>query len=316
MMRTAALRGNSSAMSDAGQGSFRFLKLKSGNLPSRTLPLSSRSFTSLASFPRLSCCAATNLAFGGSLRTSGTVGGFQGLRNMYGVHAFPLSFNRFLPFASALENRSYASHPGTPETMYATTILCVRKGGKVVVIGDGQVTQGSYVVKDNAKKVRTLQNGKILTGFAGAAVDALALFDRLESKLDQYPELMRACVELAKEWRSDKSLRRTLNAVMVVADKDLSLTISGNGDILEPMNGVIGIGSGGIYAQCAAMALIDIESLDAEEVARRSMKIASDTCIYTNHNYVVQVLDGNSDKKPVEEKKDGQASNQEKASQT
>jgi len=113
------------------------------------------------------------------------------------------------------------------QTMYATTILCVRKGDQVVVIGDGQVTQGSFVVKDNARKVRTLQGGKVITGFAGAAVDALALFDRLEMKLEQYPELMRAAVELAKEWRSDKSLKRALNAVLVVADKDVSLSISG-----------------------------------------------------------------------------------------
>lgn len=113
------------------------------------------------------------------------------------------------------------------QTMYATTILCVRKGDEVVVIGDGQVTQGSFVVKDNARKVRTLQGGKVITGFAGAAVDALALFDRLEGKLEQYPELMRAAVELAKEWRSDKSLKRALNAVLVVADKDISLSISG-----------------------------------------------------------------------------------------
>ena len=123
---------------------------------------------------------------------------------------------------------SFAQHEmHGAQTMYATTILCVRKDDEVVVIGDGQVTQGSFVVKDNARKVRTLQNGKVITGFAGAAVDALALFDRLESKLEQYPELMRAAVELAKEWRSDKSLRRALNAVLVVADKDISLSISG-----------------------------------------------------------------------------------------
>jgi hypothetical protein len=126
------------------------------------------------------------------------------------------------------QHTQFAQHEmhGT-QTMYATTILCVRKGDTVVVIGDGQVTQGSFVVKDNARKVRTLQGGKVITGFAGAAVDALALFDRLESKLEQYPELMRAAVELAKEWRSDKSLRRMLNAVLVVADKDISLSISG-----------------------------------------------------------------------------------------
>ncbi|KAJ1488581.1 heat shock protein HslV proteasome-related peptidase subunit [Baffinella frigidus] len=175
--------------------------------------------------------------------------------------------------------------------MWATTILSVRKGNKVVMIGDGQVTQGSFVVKDNARKVRRLQGGNVITGFAGAAVDALTLFDRLEGKLEQYPQLMRACVELAKEWRSDKSLRRSLNAVLIVADKDVTFSISGNGDILEPMSGVIGIGSGGIYAQVAATALIDIDGLSAEDIARRSMKIASDTCIYTNHNYVVEVID-------------------------
>jgi ATP-dependent HslUV protease, peptidase subunit HslV len=175
--------------------------------------------------------------------------------------------------------------------MYATTVLCVRKGDKVVVIGDGQVTQGSFIVKDNARKVRRLQNGQVITGFAGSAVDAIALFERLEGKLEQYPQLMRACVELAKEWRSDKFLRRMLNAVLVVADKEISLTVSGNGDVLETANGVIGIGSGGIYAQCAATALIDIPDLTAEDIARRAMKIASDTCIYTNHNYVVEILD-------------------------
>ncbi len=178
--------------------------------------------------------------------------------------------------------------------MYATTILCVRRGDKVVIIGDGQVTQGSFVVKDNARKVRRLQNGQVITGFAGSAVDAIALFERLEGKLEQYPQLMRACVELAKEWRSDKYLRRMLNAVLVVADKEISLTLSGNGDVLETANGVIGIGSGGIYAQCAATALIDVPDLTAEEIARRAMKVASDTCIYTNHNYVVETLDINA----------------------
>ena len=155
----------------------------------------------------------------------------------------------------------------------------------------------------HAPQVRTLRDGKIISGFAGAAVDALALFDRLESKLEQYPELMRAAVELAKEWRSDKSLKRALNAVLVVADKDISLSISGNGDVLEPTNGVCGIGSGGIYAQCAAMALVDVPGMGAEEVARRSMKIASDTCIYTNHNYVIMSLN-TKDADAKAEKKD------------
>jgi len=178
-----------------------------------------------------------------------------------------------------------------PNRMYATTVLSVRKNGKVVIIGDGQVTQGSFVVKDNAKKVRLLQGGSVITGFAGAAVDAITLFEKLEAKLEQYPQLLRASVELAKEWRSDKQLRRMLNAVLVVADKDVSLTLSGSGDVLEHGDGVCGIGSGGIYAQCAALALKDIPELSAEDVARRAMKIASDTCIYTNHNYVMESLD-------------------------
>ena len=155
--------------------------------------------------------------------------GFAGQRPMLG--RMPSVAPALLP-ALQLARREYMQVAPPHEmhgaqTMYATTILCVRKGDQVVVIGDGQVTQGSFVVKDNARKVRTLQGGKVITGFAGAAVDALALFDRLEGKLEQYPELMRAAVELAKEWRSDKSLRRALNAVLVVADKDISLSISG-----------------------------------------------------------------------------------------
>lgn len=188
-----------------------------------------------------------------------------------------------------------------PNVMYATTILCVRKGDKVVVIGDGQVTQGSVVVKDTAKKVRRLQNGNVVTGFAGAAVDALTLCDKLDAKLEQYPQLLRACVELAKEWRSDKSMRRMLNAVLVVADKDMTLSVSGSGDIMEPINGVCGIGSGGVFAQSAALALIDMD-LDAETIARKAMKVASDTCIYTNSNYVVEIIDIKDEPKKPENK--------------
>jgi len=214
----------------------------------------------------------------------------------------------------ALGSRVYhADSPRDPNAMYATTVLCVRKNGKVVIIGDGQVTQGSFVVKDNARKVRKLQGGKVITGFAGTAVDAISLFERLEGKLEQYPQLMRASVELAKEWRSDKYLRRALNAVLVVADKDVSLTLSGNGDVLEHMNGVCGIGSGGIYAQCAALALVDVPELSAEEVARRSMKIASDTCIYTNHNYVVEMMDIDETEKKDEKKEGGEADKKEEA---
>jgi ATP-dependent HslUV protease subunit HslV len=211
------------------------------------------------------------------------------------THALPETFHsnptRILNRAALFPKYYHPEAPKDPRFMYATTILCVRRGDKVVIIGDGQVTQGSFVVKDNARKVRRLQNGQVITGFAGSAVDAIALFERLEGKLEQYPQLMRACVELAKEWRSDKYLRRMLNAVLVVADKEISLTLSGNGDVLETANGVIGIGSGGIYAQCAATALIDVPDLTAEEIARRAMKVASDTCIYTNHNYVIETLD-------------------------
>lgn len=168
-------------------------------------------------------------ATGGSGAAGLVRAGFGGQRPMLG--RVPCISPAVWPAALQRMRREYtqmAPHEmHGAQTMYATTILCVRKGDQVVVIGDGQVTQGSFVVKDNARKVRTLQGGKVITGFAGAAVDALALFDRLEGKLEQYPELMRAAVELAKEWRSDKSLRRALNAVLVVADKDISLSISG-----------------------------------------------------------------------------------------
>jgi len=169
---------------------------------------------------------------GSGLRAGATALGLAGPCGRAGRSALP-ALGAVLPAqvrwgAPMRPHTQFAQHEmHGAQTMYATTILCVRKGDEVVVIGDGQVTQGSFVVKDNARKVRTLQGGKVITGFAGAAVDALALFDRLEGKLEQYPELMRAAVELAKEWRSDKSLRRALNAVLVVADKDVSLSISG-----------------------------------------------------------------------------------------
>mmetsp|Transcript_14556 Transcript_14556/g.29100 ORF Transcript_14556/g.29100 Transcript_14556/m.29100 type:complete len:246 (-) Transcript_14556:93-830(-) len=214
----------------------------------------------------------------------------------------PQQRGSFGHLASLRASGSRGIHDKDPNTMYATTILCVRKGDKVVMIGDGQVTQGSYVVKDSAKKVRRLQNGNVITGFAGAAVDALTLCEKLEAKLEQYPQLMRACVELAKEWRSDKNMRRMLNAVLIVADKDLTMSVSGTGDLLEPINGVCGIGSGGIYAQCAAQALIDIDGLSAEDIARKAMKVASDTCIYTNHNYVVEIIDVNAPPAPKDAK--------------
>ncbi|MDP1964995.1 MAG: ATP-dependent protease subunit HslV [Reyranella sp.] len=173
---------------------------------------------------------------------------------------------------------------------HATTILSVRKGGQVVMAGDGQVSMGQTVVKANAKKVRRLGNGSIVAGFAGATADAFTLFERLESKLERHPgQLLRACIELAKDWRTDRYLRR-LEAMMAVADKDVSLLLSGSGDVLEPEDGLLAIGSGGNYALSAARALVDIESLDAEAVARKAMKIAAEICVYTNHNVIIEKL--------------------------
>lgn len=173
---------------------------------------------------------------------------------------------------------------------HATTILSVRKGGQVVMAGDGQVSMGQTVVKANAKKVRRLGNGSIVAGFAGATADAFTLFERLESKLERHPgQLLRACIELAKDWRTDRYLRR-LEAMMAVADKDVSLLLSGSGDVLEPEDGLLAIGSGGNYALSAARALIDIEALDAEAVARKAMKIAAEICVYTNHNVIIEKL--------------------------
>ena len=173
---------------------------------------------------------------------------------------------------------------------HATTILSVRKGGQVVMAGDGQVSMGQTVVKANAKKVRRLGNGSIVAGFAGATADAFTLFERLESKLERHPgQLLRACIELAKDWRTDRYLRR-LEAMMAVADKDVSLLLSGSGDVLEPEDGLLAIGSGGNYALSAARALIDVEGLDAEAVARKAMKIAAEICVYTNHNVIIEKL--------------------------
>jgi ATP-dependent HslUV protease, peptidase subunit HslV len=175
-------------------------------------------------------------------------------------------------------------------TWHGTTILSLRKDGKVVIAGDGQVSFGQTVLKSNAKKLRRLGNGSVLAGFAGATADALTLFERLEAKLEQHPgQLSRACVELAKDWRTDRYLRR-LEAMMAVADKTVSLIISGNGDVLEPEDAIIGIGSGGPYALAAARALIDQPGLDAEAIARKAMAIAAKICIYTNENVTVDVL--------------------------
>jgi ATP-dependent HslUV protease, peptidase subunit HslV len=179
----------------------------------------------------------------------------------------------------------------TGKVWHGTTILCVRKASCVVVAGDGQVTFGQTVVKSNARKSRRLAGGAVIAGFAGATADAFALFERLEGKLEQYAgQLTRACVELAKDWRTDRYLRR-LEAMMAVADKSVSLLLSGTGDVLEPEDGLIGIGSGGGYALAAARALLPIDGLDAEEVARRAMTIAAGICIYTNDKVIVEKLD-------------------------
>ncbi|WP_313958419.1 ATP-dependent protease subunit HslV [Chelativorans salis] len=176
------------------------------------------------------------------------------------------------------------------ESMHATTIVTVRKGGKVVVAGDGQVSFGQTVMKGNARKVRRLGKGNVIAGFAGATADAFTLLERLEAKLEQYPDqLMRACVELAKDWRTDRYLRR-LEAMMLVADQRITLALTGNGDVLEPEQGVMAIGSGGNYALAAARALLDTDK-SAEEIARRSMEIAASICIYTNDNVILESLD-------------------------
>ncbi|PPR40383.1 MAG: ATP-dependent protease subunit HslV [Alphaproteobacteria bacterium MarineAlpha6_Bin2] len=176
------------------------------------------------------------------------------------------------------------------KTMHGTTILAVRKGNTVVVAGDGQVTLGNTIMKSNAKKVRRLAGNKVIAGFAGATADAFTLFERLEGKLEQYPDqLSRACVELAKDWRTDKYLRR-LEAMMAVADKKVSLIISGTGDVVEPDDNIIGIGSGGAYALAAARSLIDQEKLSAEDIAKKAMIIAAEICIYTNTKITIEKL--------------------------
>lgn len=173
---------------------------------------------------------------------------------------------------------------------YGTTIVSVRRGHEVVVAGDGQVSLGNTVVKATARKVRTLANGTVIAGFAGATADAFTLFERLEAKLEKYPgQLLRAAVDLAKDWRTDRYLRK-LEAMMAVVDKHVSLILTGNGDVLEPDDGLIGIGSGGAFALSAARALIDIPDLNAEDIARKSLKIAADICVYTNSNITLEKL--------------------------
>jgi ATP-dependent HslUV protease subunit HslV len=173
-----------------------------------------------------------------------------------------------------------------------TTILSVRKGNEVVVAGDGQVTMGSLVLKSNVRKVRRVGKGDVIAGFAGSTADALALFERLEVKLDQNPhQLVRACVDLAKDWRRDRYLRR-LEAMMAVVSPLHSLILTGTGDVLEPEDGLIGIGSGGPYALSAARALIDIEGLTASMIAEKAMNVAAGLCVYTNNNVVIESIEG------------------------
>ena len=212
--------------------------------------------------------------------------------------------------------RSYSATASTSSSeWHGTTILCVRKDGKVCMMGDGQVSMGPVVVKPNAKKIRRIlpktsaanrpageegdqEKGGTIVGFAGSTADAFTLLERLEGKLDEYPgQLARSCVELAKGWRTDKYLRR-LEASLLVADETVSLEITGNGDVLESHDGVLGVGSGSNYAIAAARALVDVEGMSAEDVCRKAMTIASDMCVYTNSNYMVEVMDtADGDKK-------------------
>ena len=176
------------------------------------------------------------------------------------------------------------------DTFHATTIVSVRRGDRVVIGGDGQVTLGNTVVKANARKVRRLADGKVLAGFAGATADAFTLFELFEAKLEKHGgQLVRAAVEMAKDWRTDRRLGR-LEAMLAVADREASLLISGNGDVLEPEHGLIAIGSGGPFAQAAARALIENTDLDPRQVVEQALKIAGDICIYTNHNRTIEEL--------------------------
>ncbi|MFD0846842.1 ATP-dependent protease subunit HslV [Sphingosinicella xenopeptidilytica] len=177
------------------------------------------------------------------------------------------------------------------QVMHGTTILAVRKAGKVVIAGDGQVSLGNTVMKGDAKKVRRLGDGSVIGGFAGATADAFTLFERLEAKLERFPgQLKRAAVELAKDWRTDRYLRR-LEAMMIVADREVTLVLTGTGDVLEPEHNVTAIGSGGNYALSAARALIDVDGLSADDVAKKAMAIAADICVFTNNNLTIETLE-------------------------
>ena len=216
-------------------------------------------------------------------------------------------------FVTTVRSYSATASTSSPE-WHGTTILCVRKDGKVCMMGDGQVSMGPVVVKPNAKKIRRIlpktsaanrpageegdkEKGGTIVGFAGSTADAFTLLERLEGKLDEYPgQLARSCVELAKGWRTDKYLRR-LEASLLVADETVSLEITGNGDVLESHDGVLGVGSGSNYAIAAARALVDVDGMSAEDVCRKAMTIASDMCVYTNSNYMVEVMDTVDDEK-------------------
>ena len=190
---------------------------------------------------------------------------------------------------SFLKSEIMTEHTSNYPHWHGTTILTVRKGDKVVIAGDGQVSLGQTIIKGNARKVRSLGKGNVISGFAGATADAFTLLERLEAKLEQYPEqLMRGCVDLAKDWRTDRYLRR-LEAMMIVADRSKTLVLTGTGDVLEPEMNVMGIGSGGNYALAAARALYDTD-MDAETVARKAMAIAADICVYTNGNLIIESL--------------------------
>lgn len=204
-------------------------------------------------------------------------------------------------FRPARDRASFST--AATSSPHATTVLCVRKDGETVIMADGQVTMGSEIVKPNVKKVRIIEPG-VVGGFAGATADAFTLFERLEQQLEQHPgQLTRACVELAKQWRTDKFLRK-LEATMIVADKESSFQITGSGDVLEPHDGVIGIGSGGSYALAAARALVDVPGMKAFDIAKKAMTIAADTCVYTNHNFTHQIIGGPDATTKAEEKSD------------
>src|SRR5260221_1311058 len=201
-----------------------------------------------------------------------------------------VGYDRRQDFHSATPQVSMSQESGQAggPIWHGTTIICLRKGGQVVIAGDGQVSMGQTIVKSNAKKLRRLGGGTVIAGFAGATADAFALFERLEAKLEQHPgQLPRACVELAKDWRTDRYLRR-LEAMMAVADRNVSLILSGTGDVLEPEDGIIGIGSGGGHAPAAARAPIDVDGPDAETVARPPMAIARQICVYTNDKITIE----------------------------